>query len=325
MRKYIQRSPKTAQIISPNLKSGHEFCNKVGSPKIKTITLHSLIDGEIFLHFLFPNEDQAKIFLESLSLKINQDVEKVKAMFKWRGIKNGWGDFSCDMSLESKKSYLSEVMQAAHELDPFDDETKKEIESVLEIEIYPNEYFTELMKHDFSKALATAENLGGDYLFQLGKQCESIYSDDQQKAIDCYSMVPKGHAVFNAANDSILHLLLRTDPSKLSKVHRLQLVEMKFQSALHSGNTAFPDQLFHELCGYKGLSPLVKNVKGDPETLIAVALQIRRLQQQVNALKSVQSSNPIDAGLFSQSAGRDEHHAETANTEESEFLENSPR
>lgn len=81
---------------------------------------------------------------------------------------------------------------------------------------------------------------------------------------------------------------------------------MKFIAAINAGgkNTEFSAQLFHELCGYTDLSPKITDLKGDPNVLISIAAQMKKLLTENIELKrkvtdSQRKEEPSKPGFFS--------------------------
>lgn len=121
--------------------------------------------------------------------------------------------------------------------------------------------------------------------FLFDKVMEEEPLVDPQDVFELYQAIVKDSPHFVFANEQLLNLICTQSPSKEDSIN---LLEEKFRYALLSNNEKLTDQFFHELCGEADLTPDIKQIKGDPDTLIALAKKIRNL----NAFKKQHEEKP---------------------------------
>jgi hypothetical protein len=125
----------------------------------------------------------------------------------------------------------------------------------------------------------------------LSKKEEIISSQD---LFDFLEKISLKNPYYHDAQFELAHILF-TQPSSELEEENIARLEAAFKHALISGekNQHFIDKIFHLLCGREGRElAVIKNIKGDYETLIEIAKQTRLLIQENKALKSAQSAAP---------------------------------
>jgi uncharacterized protein (UPF0335 family) len=155
-----------------------------------------------------------------------------------------------------------------------------------------NEVIQNFISFDQLKQLLLDYQKNGNYLFLWEVIClvkNDVFAAGKpffelQQLFDLLHSITPENFFFKQAN-SLLFEIINTQEVP-SKQEKLLFLEEKFRYALQSESQDLADQLFNELCGYKGLTPVIKKVKGDIETLINIAKQMRELNQRVEDLEA---------------------------------------
>lgn len=269
-----------------NLNRQVSYKNRNDNPRLVKFTISGYrSDDNIQVYLTFAGRVFLEAFIQSCSSNIktiNTTNDKSEGFGLFPGKFGAW-------FITDDKNLLKELILTIHQFDPLDDETKKELMLALGITkpILFADVVTLVQSDNFNAALSLAkEDDNPDTLWMLGKFCESNLQNDLQRAIECYKLIPRGNPHYEEANEILFHNLLTQDPSNLRVDEKLKLLESKFVRALESGetNANLSAQLFHELCGFTDLNPPNKTIKGDAETLITLAEQMRALVKRNHEL-----------------------------------------
>jgi hypothetical protein len=261
---------------------------------INSFTLSKDRDGFFKLFLTLPKHPSIQYFIQSFSPSLSSAIEC-----------NG---FTNNLELKSKNLDLfRELISKMDILDPLDIKTKRELINYLNITlpgvINEIDIFDMLVQGKWDDALKLAkESDQEDILWKLGQKSESFFSDNFANAIACYQEIPADNSFYENANKRIFELLMQHDSSNDSDEEKRKLLENKFRYALlisEKDEKQVPvAQLFHELCGYKDLQPDISPLKGDPDTLIAIARKMNALLSESPAAKKIKSTAPSGPKLF---------------------------
>lgn len=160
---------------------------------------------------------------------------------------------------------------------------------------FPSEEPLELAKkQQFDQALIKAKKYQFEgYQDAVWMLAEYLNNNKHfQEAFEAYKAIPDNNPYSSQAAEIIVHLIYST----LDAVSKGQLTlsaeeiityrEEQLRYALKAGPDLqnITDQIYHALCDGEGLTPKVTNVKGDADTLIATAREMRELRAQVKQL-----------------------------------------
>ncbi|OJW16558.1 MAG: hypothetical protein BGO44_00550 [Legionella sp. 39-23] len=110
------------------------------------------------------------------------------------------------------------------------------------------------------------------------------YENDTPNYILVLQHVPHSHPDFIEINKIIYEYFMCTQKTINTLEERMSNVEHTFRAAVNAQLEQVP-YLFDELCGNSGLTPEIKEIKGNVDTLIQVARVQRRMKLEMDNLK----------------------------------------
>jgi hypothetical protein len=152
-------------------------------------------------------------------------------------------------------------------------------------EILAEAVSNQVIEGNFSKAIELAINHQKDGYFEiiweLANSLHQHMTFDKQLLINLYKAITKTNSHYKEANSRLVILY-----PCLSYTKPYDCLEEQLKAAIESEDQTTIDQIFHQLCGNKGLNLKVTDVKGDSKTLIYLAEQIRNLSIENTNLKN---------------------------------------
>lgn len=281
-----------------------KYKNTMENFKIRDLDIYGYDRGlyDLKAYIKFSSEATLRAFIDLCPREIKPDLKDLCEV----NICDLTESFYCWININNKKSTMLflNVIQA---FDPLDDNLLNELFVALELNkiVKIEELIPLIQSGKIQEAIDLAKQGQDEALWELGQYCENNLTNDLQKAIDCYQEIPSKNKYYQAANDKLLHLLMRFNYDGLDKTEQLNYLQLKFRCAFQSGkiNQRLVDQLFHELCGYSDANPKVNNIQEEgADTFIAIANLIRELvsfqqKAQEQATKTQPSPHTITSGL----------------------------
>lgn len=200
---------------------------------------------------------------------------------------------------------LKELIEVINKHDSLD-EIRDEVFTCLGIRKPEEELAVEVSKlteeGEFEKAVELAKQYQQEGYFEIIWELgETLHKDPNMEPsilVNLYQAISTQNPHYKEANEKLYVL---SESPKIGKQEVLQkdyfTLEKQFDLANKSDKQNLIDQGYHRLCGYDDLSPILRDVKGDTQTLIATARQLRakneiilNLQKEIAQLKLVNKS-----------------------------------
>lgn len=136
------------------------------------------------------------------------------------------------------------------------------------------------------------------FYFQEIINKESKYQINHNDLYGLLQDISEKNPHYHHAQDMCVDLLMLFH---FDKDDKFKYLEIEFTHALSGTRPELTDRLFDELCGYPLSDKVcVRNIQGDPETLLALASQVRDLRQQVNDTHHSMKIKRTSNGFFNE-------------------------
>lgn len=128
--------------------------------------------------------------------------------------------------------------------------------------------------------------------FEFGQNLEEKNRYDL--AYEVYNSIKQDHPLFEKAKERMFFLIQNTknavEQKSISKtsqeMNELLLVEIDNMFNLPKDQQPLIDQRIHELCGKSDLTPILTEVRYDPQTILAFCNHIKSLNEKIASLES---------------------------------------
>lgn len=259
---------------------------------IKNINFGSY-DGKLSVSIVLknPRDVRDKEKQQEYLVKQRRLTSESKAIDKDVYVESG-ENYSINLSGQRDMSVILALLKIVQEIDPIPYKAMREImEASSKFDL--SSLFTSVFQPfidegDHAKALQLAleADQNGDvnalpslaYLYQNKGDDNNYYN-----VLDNF---PPTHKSYVEANKTLHDHLQMIDPAKLPLDEKINLLERKLAYSLKA-NIPEATNYFDQLCGNSGLNPELKNIKGDSETLIALARKFREMKKQNDDLKKI--------------------------------------